>query len=296
MPADPKNWTIASLIAWATEDFRTKGIDTPKLDAEVLVSAALDLTRMQLILQHDRPLSPAELSQLRGLIKRRRQREPIAYLVGSKEFYGHKFRVSDAVLIPRPDTETLVDVALARSADIDLSARVLDLCTGSGCVAIALAKARRTTTVLGVDISQAALEVANANAAALGAYNVAFAHSDIFAGLAGQMFDVVVSNPPYIASAEIETLQPEIRTYEPKLALDGGADGLGFYRTICREAASYLAPGGVLALEVGAGQAHDVETMLAQAGYIEVQKARDLGRIERVVSARKAAAQDSGAA
>ena len=158
---------------------------------------------MRVILDADRPLEGAELAPLRDLVKRRRVYEPIAYLRGEREFYGLKFRVDKRVLVPRPDTETLVDVALARSAHVSMSMRQLDLCTGSGCVAIAMARQRPTAQVFGSDISPDALAVARENALRLGAYNVAFFESDLFAAFAGKRFDVITANPPYIASAEI---------------------------------------------------------------------------------------------
>jgi len=284
-------WTVRRLAEWATQDFRARGIDTPRLDAELILSQVLRLTRTQLILDYDRELEPEELAKLRAMIQRRRAREPLAYLRGHREFYGREFAVDKRVLVPRPDTEALVDVALRRTAPLALAARVLDLCTGSGAVAISLAKERPTTRVLGTDVSEEALTVARANARALGAYNVGFVHADLFEGIAAVLeragwprrFDLVVSNPPYIPSAEIQTLMPDVRDHEPHLALDGGASGLEFYRRIAHEAPEWLVPGGVLALEVGAGQAPEVTAMLADRGFSDVRSERDLARIERVV-------------
>lgn len=280
----PKTWTIGSLVKWATDDFRTRGIENPRLDAELLVAFALRIDRMRVILDAERPLEGAELAMLRDLVKRRRAHEPIAYLRGEREFYGLKFRVDKRVLVPRPDTETLVDVALARTSGISLSMRQLDLCTGSGCVAISMAHKRPTAKVFAVDVSRDALDVARENAFRLGTYNVAFYEGDLFAPVAGRTFDVITANPPYIPSAEIETLQPDVRDFEPRLALDGGADGLDVVRRIVDEAPSYLVPGGVLALEIGAGEAPDTAALLEARGYRDIQTARDFGRIERVVS------------
>lgn len=289
--SDAAAWTVRRIAEWATQDFRARGIETPRLDAELILSDVLSLTRTQLILDYDRELSDAELTTLRSLIQRRRGREPLAYLRGHREFYGRDFVVDKRVLVPRPDTETLVDVALRRTAERSLGTRILDLCTGSGAVAISLAKERPTARVLGTDISEQALSVARTNARRLGAYNVGLVRADLFDGIAEVLlragwprwFDLVVANPPYIPSAEIATLMPDVRDHEPRLALDGGTDGLDFCRRIVADAPSWLRAGGVLALELGAGQAPAVMALLQERGFADVRAERDLARIERVV-------------
>jgi release factor glutamine methyltransferase len=279
-------WTVGALLRWATDDFRARGIESSRLDAELLLASALHSTRVQLIVESARPLDADELARFRELVKRRRAREPVAYLLGEREFYGRTFRVDARVLVPRPDTETLVEVALARTKACSMSMRALDVCTGSGCVAVTLARERPTSRVVGADASAGALEVARANALRLGAYNVAFREADLFEGLAPLgPFDVVVANPPYIPSGELESLPPEIRLFEPRGAVDGGADGLTLVRRVVAEARPLLAPGGVLAVEVGAGQAPAVEALLRAGPYVAVEVARDYGRVERVVSA-----------
>jgi release factor glutamine methyltransferase len=281
----PKTWTIGSLVKWATDDFRTRGIENPRLDAELIVAHALGMDRTRVIIESLRPLDPAELSMLRELVKRRRAHEPVAYLRGYREFYGLSFRVDGRVLIPRPDTEALVEVALARTEHVSLSMRQLDLCTGSGCVAIAMARQRPTARVLATDLSADALAVARENAYRLGAYNVAFREGDLFASVPpGARFDVVTANPPYIASGEIAGLSADIRDFEPRLALDGGPDGLDVVRRIVAEAPSCLEPGGVIALEIGAGEAASSVALLEAGGFTEVRVDRDYGKIERVVS------------
>lgn len=286
----PKTWTIGSLVKWAIDDFRARGIENPRLDAELIVAHALRIDRMRVILDGDRPLEGTELDVLRALVKRRRSFEPIAYLRGEREFYGLRFRVDKRVLVPRPDTETLVDVALARSAHVSMSMRQLDLCTGSGCVAVAMARQRPTANVTATDLSDDALAVARDNAYRLGAYNVAFRQGDLFAALAAgsaakrPVFDVITANPPYIASAEIAELMPDVRDHEPRLALDGGDDGLDLVRRIAAEATHYLVPGGVLAIEVGAGEAPAAHELLVKHGFEDVRSDRDIARIERVVS------------
>jgi release factor glutamine methyltransferase len=271
-------------VKWATDDFRARGIENPRLDAELLVAHALGIDRLRVILDANRPLVGGELATLRDLVKRRRAYEPIAYLRGEREFYGLKFRVDKRVLVPRPDTETLVDAALARSTHVSMSMRQLDLCTGSGCVAIAMARQRPTASVFASDISSDALAVARDNALRLGAYNVAFVESDLFAAFAGKRFDVITANPPYIATGELATLMPDVRDHEPRLALDGGADGLDIVRRIVKDAPAHLTPGGVLAMEIGAGEAPATVALFEAQGFADVRVHRDIARIERVVS------------
>jgi release factor glutamine methyltransferase len=281
--APPKSWTIASLVKWAVDDFRTRGIENPRLDAELIVAHALGIDRTRVIIDGNRPLEGAELAKLRELVKRRRAHEPIAYLRGYREFYGLAFKVDRRVLIPRPDTEALVDVALSRSAHVSLSMRMLDLCTGSGCVAVAVARQRPTTKVVATDLSADALALARENALRLGAYNVAFVESDLFAKVEGK-FDVVTANPPYIVTSEIDTLMPDVKDFEPRLALDGGNDGLDLVRRIVDDAPNHLVPGGLLALEIGMGEADATKALLVGRGFTEVRVDRDYAKIERVVS------------
>jgi release factor glutamine methyltransferase len=279
----PKSWTIASLVKWAVEDFRARSIENPRLDAELIVAHALGIDRTRVIIDGNRPLEGAELATLRELVKRRRAHEPIAYLRGFREFYGLEFEVDRRVLIPRPDTEALVDVVLSRSQHVSLSMRMLDLCTGSGCVAVAAARQRPTSKVVATDLSPDALAVARANALRLGAYNVAFTESDLFANVKGA-FDVIAANPPYIATAEIAGLMPDVRDFEPTLALDGGADGLDLVRRIVDAAPNHLVAGGLLAIEIGMGEADATKALFEARGFTEVRADRDYAKIERIVS------------
>ncbi len=278
-------WTIESILRWATDDFRSRGLESPRLDAEVLLAHALATSRIQLVIDGKRPLVGDELSAFRDLVRRRRSREPVAYLLGKREFYGRTFLVDRRVLIPRPDTETLVTVALERTRRRSLCMRALDLCTGSGCVAITLGRERPTSHVLGLDQSAEALEVARTNALRLGAYQVGFVQGDLFAPVDPRCrFDVITANPPYIASSELHELAPDIRNFEPRLALDGGADGLELLTRIVAHAGAFLAEEGALAVEIAAGQAERVLALFDAHGYVDVSVARDYGRIERVVS------------
>jgi len=283
--SQPQTWTIESVLRWATDDFRSRGIDSPRLDAELLLAHALSSTRIALIVDAKRPLEGDELVRFRELVKRRRTREPVAYILGQREFYGRTFRVDRRVLVPRPDTETLVEVALDRTRRVSLSMRALDLCTGSGCVAISLARERPTSGVAASDISEDALAVARSNALRLGAYNVGFGCGDLFAAVPpGRRFDLITANPPYIAEDEMASLQPEIREHEPRLALLGGADGLAMLARVVRDAPAHLAAEGILAVEVGAGEAPAVAELFVRSGFVDIERKRDYARIERVVS------------
>lgn len=278
-------WTIEAVLRWATDDFRSRGIETPRLDAEVLLAHALASTRIRLVVDSKKPLETGELGRFRDLVKRRRAREPTAYILGSREFYGRTFRVDRRVLVPRPDTEALVETALLRTRPASMSMRALDLCTGSGCVALTLARERPTSAFVATDVSEDALAVARDNAARLGAYNVAFRRGDLFAAVdPSYPFDLVTANAPYITSRELSTLMPDVRDFEPRLALDGGGDGLGIVRRIVEGAPKPLRKGGVLAVEVGKGQAPAVAELFERAGFSEIELRRDYARIERVVS------------
>lgn len=283
----PRTWTVRDVVAWTTDDLKKRGVDSARVDADLIVAQVLGLDRVRVLLAGERELGEDELLRIRALVKRRRVFEPIAYLRGEREFYGHRFLVDARVLIPRPDTETLVEVGLQRLRGHDLGGRVLDLCTGSGCVAVSLKLERKTLTVDAVDLSEGAVAVARDNAQRLGAvWNVRFAVGDLFAplGAPSARYDLVTANPPYIAAGEIPTLQPDIKDHEPRLALDGGADGLALVRRIVAECPRWLRPGGALAMEIGAGQADEVRSLFESAGFTDVRAAKDYGGIERVVS------------
>lgn len=284
--ASAKHWTVRDVVVWMTDDLRKRGVEGARLDAELIVGQALGIDRVKVIVGGERPLEPTELETIKSLFRRRRTSEPVAYLRGVREFYGRPFRVDRRVLVPRPDTETLVEVALERLRGRDLGARVLDLCTGSGCVAVTLKLERPTMTLDAVDLSPGALTVARDNAHRLGAiWNVRFALGDLFAplGEASPSYDLITANPPYIATDEIKTLQADIKDHEPRMALDGGADGLDFVRRIVAEAPRWLRPGGALAMEIGAGQSDEVAALF-EAQLRDVRRTRDYGGHERVVS------------
>jgi release factor glutamine methyltransferase len=265
-----------------TDDFKSRGIESARLEAELLVAHSLGIDRVRLYMELDRPLDDAERAAIRELALRRRKREPVAYLIGSREFYGRRFRVTPDVLIPRPDTETLVDAALERWPEGE--ARVLDLGTGSGAIAITLAAERPSARVDATDISAAALTVARGNAESLGVIErMRFFEGDLFAPLPRERYDVVVANPPYVAETERETLMPDVRDFEPAAALFAGPSGLAIHERIAAGVRDWLAPGGSVLVEVGAGQAPRVAALFEANGLTNVSIHRDLGRIERVV-------------
>jgi release factor glutamine methyltransferase len=274
-------------------DFERRGIDTPRLDADLLVAHALGVKRITLFLDPERPLIEAELTTIRALVERRRAHEPIAYILGEREFYGRSFVVTPDVLIPRPDTETLVEAALAFLRANTVVGPVVDLCTGSGAVALTLAAECSDRELVATDVSPAALSVAQQNVDQLGlAERVALRLGDLFAALdSASRFACITVNPPYIGAHELVTLHPGVRDFEPQLALDAGTDALSFYRRIAESAARYLVPGGALMVEVGIGQAQAVSALFAAAGFGDLRTRRDLGGVDRVVTGTHAGKQ-----
>jgi release factor glutamine methyltransferase len=254
--AQHQPWTVRRVLEWTTVHLQKHGSDTPRLDAEVLLAHARRCSRIQLYTSYDEELPEPVRAQMRGLVQRRAQHEPVAYLVGYREFFSLALKVTPAVLIPRPDTETLVMEVLAAAKSLP-APRILDLCTGSGCVAIAVAKNCPPAQVTATDISAAALAVARDNIDAHQlAGRITLFEGDLLTPLpAGERFDIIASNPPYVPTAEIDRLEAEVRAFEPRLALDGGPDGLGVVRRILSEAPQRLAPGGCLFLEVSPEQA-----------------------------------------
>lgn len=285
--SDEAEWTVGRVLAWAASDFRSRGFDSARLDAELLLADGLGVDRVRLFLEHERVLSAEELARYRSVIQRRRRGEPVAYILGVREFFGLPIHVDARVLVPRPDTEILVEAALRWTESRDLYGTALDLCTGSGCVALAFASRRRTWQVWASDVSLDALNVARGNAERLGLSNVAFRQGDLFGALDPQLrFDLITANPPYIPQSEIAGLQVDIRDFEPHLALSGGGDGLALIRPLVAQARSRLVPGGYLAMELGHDQAARVRALLGEAGFVEIATDKDYGGHERVVSGR----------
>lgn len=286
-------WTILKLLKWTTTYFNTHAIDNPRSTAEILLSHALGLRRIDLYLQYDRPMNADELKVFKALIKRRRNREPVAYITGSKEFWSLDFHVSEDVLIPRPETECLVEASLAVMNELggEKLLNVLEMGTGSGAVSVALSSQQPGHRYFASDFSLKALEVARQNGQANGREDILFFAGDWLRPVkrAAAGFDLILSNPPYIPTAEIGRLQPEIHQYEPFKALDGEPDGLGCLRSIIETAPQYLRSQGFLLLEIGCGQKDAVAGIASgSGGYDQIDFLRDYSGIDRIVKLRQA--------
>jgi release factor glutamine methyltransferase len=283
--------TIAAARRALTAQFRASGLDSPELDARILIGHALNLDHAELAAAGARVLDPAEERAIAALAHRRLAREPVARIVGSKEFWSLPLCVDPATLVPRPETETLVESVLAA---IDARGgrakplRVVDLGTGSGALLLALLSELPNASGVGTDVSIAALRVAAGNALRLRLTRASFVACNVAAALHGP-FDIIVSNPPYIPTSDIDALAPEVRDFDPHLALDGGSDGLDFYRTIAAAAPALLAPAGLVVVELGPGQAPSVAELFTNAGLAPAPPKPDLSRVPRALLARKRA-------
>lgn len=289
-------WTIRDALAWTTDYLGGKGIDSPRLSAEWLLSAAAGLSRVELYAHHDRPLASSERASLRASIERRAAGEPLQYVTGEVAFRHLVLKVEPGVFIPRPETEVLVDLALeALGGGVEPAQRpavVVDLCTGSGAVALSTAQECLSAVVYATDLSSRAVEIAGANAARLGLTDrVTVFLGDLFKPLPDELrgrVDLVVANPPYIPATDLASLPREVEAFEPALALDGGPDGLDVARRIMAQAREWLAPGGTLALELDETRVSDADREM-RAWYEGVRVVRDLAGRDRIVAGRKAA-------
>jgi release factor glutamine methyltransferase len=281
-----RTWTIRDVLDWTAQDFAGRGIESPRLDAELLVAKALETDRVGLYLDLNRPLVDSERNAIRPLVTRRREREPVAYILGHRDFYGRRFIVTPDVLIPRPETETLVEHAL-RCIPEDDACRVLDVGTGSGAIAVTIAAERPRAIVTATDISEAALKVASNNAERLDvADRIRFERADLLSD--AEQYDFIVSNPPYIARPDMEALQAEIREHEPVAALEAGEDGLDVVKALLVAAEPVTASGAQMLIEIGAGQAVAVDDFAAgHTAWQPVAVYPDLDRVERVVHLRR---------
>jgi release factor glutamine methyltransferase len=281
-------WTVKRLLTWTADFLKKKGSESPRLDAEVLLAHVLEWPRVQLYTHFEQEVEEAPRSSFRELVKRRSEGAPVAYLVGRKEFFSLSLIVSPAVLIPRPDTETAVVVALDCLKGKP-APRVVDVGTGSGCLALAIAKHHPTAQVLAIDLSEDALAVARKNAEILGLLDrIEFRRGDLLATAAQDgPFDMIVSNPPYIASGEIAKLERGVRDFEPHLALDGGPDGLRVVDRLIEQARTMLSLGGDLILEIGSEQEMPVRALIAsREGFAPSATIRDAANYPRVIAAR----------
>ncbi len=299
MIAEGNIWTVIKALTWAETYLKGFKISEAKIDAVYLLSHILKCKRQELYLNTEKKLSNGEINTFKGFIQRRSKREPLQYIIGEEEFRGLVFKVTRDVLIPRPETELLVEEAVKiierqRAKGKGQKAIIIDLCAGSGCIAISAAKEITESRLYATDISEKALAVAKENAKRHGAEDrIIFLQGSFLEPLKGKglegKIDIMLSNPPYVSKKDMEKLQPEIKEYEPPLALYGGENGLDSYRTIIPQALLYLKKGGYLILEIGYDQAKGVKDLFGKnLAYGEIEVIKDLSGIERVVKARKA--------
>lgn len=282
-----KDWTVGALLDWTTQYFVKKDCHSPRLDAEVLLAHSLNLKRIDLYARFNEEVEEGPRGKFRELVKRRAEGCPVAYLVGGREFYSLPFFVNQDVLIPRPDTECLVDLAL-RIGKKENWKTILDIGTGSGCIAIALAKSLPQVQVVAVDISAGALKVASQNADTNNVANrVSFKLGDLFETLDKSLkYDAIVSNPPYIPESDIQNLEKDVRDYEPRLALSGGVDGFSVFDRILENASAFLLPKGHLFIEIGSAQEeHSRRRFEAYPNFSLHPTTLDGGRNPRVLHA-----------
>lgn len=280
-------WTIGSVLDWSTDYLTQKGADQARLDAELLLAAALDQDRLYLYLNKQQPLAAEELAAYKKLIQRRAGREPVAYILGRRGFWKNDFLVGPGCLIPRPETELLVETALPRLPE-ETGSRLLELGVGSGAVILSLLRERPDATAVGVDLSPQALGWARLNAEKMNlADRLELVEGDLFEPVSGREFDLIVTNPPYVAEGDYPGLAPEITDYEPLTALTSGPEGLDCLRRIAAQGRDFLAPGGWLLTEIGEDQGRAVGGLFQAAGWTEARILPDLAGLDRVVEARK---------
>jgi release factor glutamine methyltransferase len=280
-----ERWTVLKVIQWTTEHFQKKGLDNPRLESEVLLAHLLGIDRMGLYLNYDRPLKEEERTAYREMIQRRTAGEPSAYIVGYKEFWSMRFTVSPECVIPRPETEHLVEEAVRIGKELPPPLRALEIGCGCGAVAIALAKELEQAQIVATEISPNTLSLAQQNADVHGVgERIHFVVGDLFAP-GEEPFSLICSNPPYVPTAEILQLAPEVKDYEPLTALDGGKDGLSFFRRIGEGASAFLVQGGWLLLEMGKGQASQVAAILQEQGFANIDLIADYAGVRRVIKA-----------
>jgi release factor glutamine methyltransferase len=283
------NWTVKSLLAWAREWLASKGVENPRLDAELLLASALGCDRVRLYIDVDKPLGAGELARFKPLIQRRGGREPVAYILGSKEFYGRPFEVGPGVFIPRPETELLVQLAL-EGIPRGTSSRALDLCAGSGAVGVTIAAERPEAQVDLVELSPQAAQFAERNAEKNAPGRARVLQGDLYAALPDrERYNVIVANCPYIPARDARELAPEIVQHEPHLALFGGDDGLAVVRGAIAGLADRLAPGGMFATEIDPLQGQKVAALCSAAGLTAVRVHKDLAGLDRHVTGKAAA-------
>ena len=279
----PSTWRVIDLIHWAETYLKEKEFDNPRAEIEWLLCALLDCNRLNVYLRFEEPLSQSQLTILRNWVKRRLQNEPLQYITGSCDFYGRQFLINSKVLIPRPETERLVDIAIEKINGIN-SPSILDVGTGSGCIATTLGLEIPDSKVMGVDISLDALEVANENKAKLCSENVLFIEMDILNTLPAKLFDLLISNPPYIPKNEMENLMKDVKDFEPVIALEDENNGFTFYKRFAEIGRTLVKPGAWFVLEVGMGDHPSmVKSIFSNSGYLNVELIKDYNGDNRVL-------------
>ena len=277
-------WTIGKILKWTEEYFAKAGLDTPRLDAEVLLCYVLQKERIHLYVHFDQPLSKDELAQFKGYIKERVLHKPVAYIVGHKDFMGLEFKVTEDTLIPRPDTEILVEAVISRLKTGGEPGVIADIGTGTGAICLSLLNYLTSLKAVTVDISEKALAVAKENAQRLGLSNrIEFFHGDLLEPIKDRQFTAIISNPPYIPEGDIDTLAADVKDYEPVSALAAGPDGLDCYRRLVTAAGALLVDGGFLAMEIGINQREELEKLAKESDWGQVEVVKDLAGIDRVV-------------
>jgi len=281
------DWTVKKILDWSTEYFQAKGFESPRLESEILLAHSLGMKRLDLYLQFDRPLEAGELADYKALIKRRTGNEPSAYIVGKKEFWSRDFEVTKDVLIPRPDTETLIQTVLDEIKEKDREMKAFEMGLGSGVIAITLALELKNLTVDAVEVSASAAEIARKNADKHGVIErIKITEADFLTTDEGN-YDFIVSNPPYIRKKEITELESTVKDYEPTGALDGGESGLKYYKPLAEFAKRHLNAGGFIAIEIGEDQGKDVENIFKETGFKNVEIRKDLSCHDRVLVAKQ---------
>jgi release factor glutamine methyltransferase len=278
-------WTIKRVLDWATEYFKKNKIESPRLESEILLSHSLNLKRIDLYIKFETIMTDAELAKFKSYVVRRINHEPSAYITGKKAFMSLDFHVTNDVLIPRPETEMLVEEAIAISKVYDEGLSILDIGTGSGAIAVSLAKYIPNAKIYATDISEKAIQIATKNMTDLGfAQQITVEKADLFPTQTSK-FDMIVSNPPYIKTGIINTLEPEVRSFEPLSAIDGGEDGLKYYKVIAARAKEYLKDNGHLMLEIDPGLLEAISSLLTAAGFSNIRSKNDLNDMKRVIIA-----------
>ncbi|MBL8028421.1 MAG: peptide chain release factor N(5)-glutamine methyltransferase [Fibrobacteres bacterium] len=277
--------TVIEILTKTSEYFKSRGVDSPRLTSELLLSDLLSCKRLDLYLNYDKPLTETETDAFREYVKRRGAREPLQYIIGKASFMDFDVSVRPGCLIPRPETAAILEtLSSEKELFSELAPKtILDIGTGSGIIAIAAAKLFPDAKITAIDKSDKALEIAKANGASAGTSKIEFILSDLFTELVNRKFDLILSNPPYIPSAELSGLQKEVSLYEPAMALDGGIDGLDFYRAIIGQAASFLMPNGRIYFEHGDGQSDAIEKIAAYNKFKTISKIKDLAGKLRVI-------------